>query len=410
MTRPAAIAGSVWADWAELIVELGTVGSWSPSGPAWGVGAWGVDKWGSGYLTAAFSEITASVVSLDIDTGRNGVDDPGEIGTANLVLDDREGSFGIAGNKEEIGNLLRVMAKHVAGQTWRTLFYGKIVEATADESLSGPSISMHAVDMLGSVLASDDADPLLAQTVRERLDTLLDRAAFPATLRILDPDTTRLLAVDKAGSRLDAARGAVASSVGGTLFAVGDGTIRYEHGTTNVDPAAEPNYYVGTIAGSICPTTLTLGEKSARIVNVYDWQNADQNDATRLRSTLAEADSIHHYGRCASVRTDLLNALGADLDALVHSELARTAWGSEVVEAVGFTIHDDASAELVLAQIGELVQFDYTGADPWSALQVIGRYSHHISADAWTIELGAYRPIIESVWGVAQWGISTWGQ
>jgi hypothetical protein len=406
--REGSLAASVWAPWAELVVELGGVGTWEPSGPVWGRGQWGVDLWGSGYLSADFRNVTADVVSLDLDTGRNGIDDPGDVGTANMVLFDPDGAHGIAGEKELLGNLLRVQVLHELTGARRSIFYGKVIEARADESLAAPTISIRAVDLLGSVLSTDDATGCAAQSVRERLDDLLDRAAFPENMRVFDPDATRLLAVDKAGNRIDAARGAVSSSIGGTLFAAGDGTIRYEHGTTNIPPDAEPRYRVGTVAGAVCPTALALGEQIARVVNFYDWSNANQDEAQRLRAIESEPGSMHHYGRNSSVRTDLLNATAPELDELVHATLTRTAWAGECVEAVSFVVHDDASAELVLADIGELVEFTYTGADPWSSLQIIGRYSHHISPDEWTIDLGAYPPAVGALWGIGRWGVSAW--
>jgi hypothetical protein len=408
MTRPADLAACWWAELAELVVELGPVGSWTPEGPEWGVAAWGSGQWGSGYLSpASWHDVTAQIVTFDTDTGRNGVSDPGEIGTASLTLYDPEGEFGIAGaERERIGDLLRARVKHVASATWRGIFYGKVTEATADESLAMPTITIKGIDMLGAVLSTDDVEPLGSQSVRERLDELLDRAQFPATMRALDVDATRLLAIDKAGNRIDAARGAVASSVGGTMFAVGDGTIRYEHGATNIAPDAVAAYQIGTVAGAVCPSALTLGEKSARVVNLYDWSTADRD--APLRSTLGEPGSMHHYGRLSSVRTDLLNTNQPELDELVRSQLSLTAWDAESVESCEITVADEASAALVLSQIGELAEFTYTGADPWHALQIIGKYGHHVSADAWTIQLGAYPPIVGALWGSGRWGVSAW--
>jgi hypothetical protein len=407
VTRPAVLAASWWAEWAEIAVELGPVGSWTPSGPVWGVGEWGVAAWGSGYLSAPWHDVTAAVITFDTDTARNGVSDPGEIGTASVTLYDPAGELGLAGTEQErIGNLIRASVKHVRSDEWRGLFYGKVIDAKADESLSAPTIALRAVDMLGSVLATDDGEALPAQSVSERLDMLLDRAAFPETMRALDPDPTRLLAVDRPGNRMDAARGAAASAVGGTLFAVGDGSIRYERGATNIAPDAVPDYQIGTIAGAVCPSALTLGEAIARVVNVYDWTTQDRD--APIRSVLDEPGSMHRYGRRADVRTDLLNTNAPELDALVRSELSRTAWAAEAVESCEITVADDASAELVLAQIGDLAEFTYTGADPWHALQVLGRIAHHVSADAWTIELGAYPPVVGALWGTGRWGVSAW--
>jgi hypothetical protein len=116
VTRPPSLAASVWAEFAELVVELGPVGSWVPSGAAeWGVAEWGVGAWGSGYLSpSSWRDVTESITSLDIDTGRNGVSDPGDVGTLSLMLYDPAGELGIAGGKERVGNLIRARVKHGA--------------------------------------------------------------------------------------------------------------------------------------------------------------------------------------------------------------------------------------------------------------------------------------------------------
>ena len=78
-------------------------------------------------------------------------------------------------------------------------FHGKITDAGAVGDLAAPSTSIKAIDLLGAVLSTDDAEPLPAQTVTERLDELLDRAGVPAELRDLAADGTALLAVETAG-------------------------------------------------------------------------------------------------------------------------------------------------------------------------------------------------------------------
>ena len=113
------------------------------------------------------------------------------------------------------------------------------------------------------MLSTDDDEGLPAQSVTERITDLLDRAGVPAELRDLADDPTTILAVDAPGNRLDAARGAVASSVGGTLYAAGDGTIRYRFGSFLIAPSAPPAYSIGTVPGSVCPAALDLAEKGA---------------------------------------------------------------------------------------------------------------------------------------------------
>jgi hypothetical protein len=400
------LASSVWAPWAEVAVDLGIVRSWEATGTQWGGGAWGVDEWGLGYLTpAAWHTITADIESLDIDTGRNGIDDPGDVGTCSLVLFDPTGDYAIGGARSALGDLVRVRVRHMASNRARIVFYGKVTEANAVGSFSEPTTSLKAIDMLGSVLGSDDGTPLPAQSTAERLDELLDRASFPKDLRDLDDDITELAPVDKVGSRLDAARGAVASAVGGSLWAAGDGTIRYRHGTFSLDPSqTDATYHIGTAPGFVCPSVLDLIENVNAVLNVYDWAN----QAGDVRATAIHTESVRRYGRNASVRTDLLNVRQVEADALVAGELHRTANPVEAIDSCEVPVHDDESAELVLVAIGELVEVAYTGAAPWGGLYLVGAYSHHISPDEWTVHLKAYEATVGATWGTGAWGVSEW--
>jgi hypothetical protein len=400
------LAAAVWAPWAEVAVDLGIVRSWEATGTQWGGGAWGVDEWGLGYLTpAAWHTITADIESLDIDTGRNGIDDPGDIGTCSLVLYDPAGDYAIGGARSALGDLVRVRVRHMASDRARVVFYGKVTEANAVGSFSEPTTSLKAIDMLGSVLGSDDGTPLPAQSTSERLGELLDRASFPRDLRDLDDDLTELAPVDKVGSRLDAARGAAASAVGGSLWAAGDGTIRYRHGTFSLDPSqTEADYQIGTAPGFVCPSVLDLIEATAKVLNVYDWAN----QAGDVRSSAIHTESVRRYGRNASVRTDLLNVRQTEADELVAGELKRTANPVEQIDNCEVPVHDDESAALVLVAIGELAEVSYTGAAPWGGLYLVGGYSHHISPDEWTVHVKAYGAIVGATWGTAKWGVGEW--
>lgn len=407
MTRPSSLAGSWWADFANVRIELGVVDSWTPSGGEWDGGLFDVALWGQSYLTPnRWLDVTADVVSVDTDTGRNGVDDPGDIGTASCVLFDPDGEYAIAGSDRcAIGNLLRVTADHVGGGS-RIVFHGRVTEAGAVGDLVGPHSSLKAIDLLGALLSTDDTDPLPAQTVTERLVELCNRASVPAELRDLAIDSTDLLLIDKMGNRLDGARGAAASSVGGTLWADGESVIHYQYGTFLVDPSAVADYRIGTAAGMICPSALNLAERGSDVRNVYDWTTSDQ--AAPLNAAAIDDGSVRRFGRSSSVRTDLLNADHGQLIALVQAEIARTAWSPDRVDTCTVPVHDDASADLVLVQIGDLIDFAYTGSSPWSARQLVGSYAHHITPDGWTIDLRAFPAIVETQWDNAEWDVDTW--
>jgi hypothetical protein len=402
---PPVLAGSAWAAFAEVRVDLGLVRTWEAAGTQWGGGEWGVATWGYGYTTpAAWHELTADIESLDLDTGRNGVDDPGDVGTCSLTLYDPGGAYAIGGARSALANLLRVRVRHMASDRARIVFYGKVNDATAIGSFTEPTTSLKAVDMLGSVLGSDDGEGLPAQSTTARLGELLDRASFPRDLRDLKDDPTSLAPVDKVGARIDAARGATSSAVGGSIWAAGDGTIRYRHGMATVDPSQEPVYRIGTAPGFVCPSVLDLIEAAARVVNVYDWANQDGT----LRSTATHAESVRRFGRCSSIRTDVVNTRQDELDELTRGELKRTATPAEQVDNCEIPVHDDESAELVLVSIGEIADFSYTGSAPWSGRYLVGGYAHHISPDEWTVHVKAYPATVTATWGRAVWGVSEW--
>ena len=409
MTRPASLAGSMWADLALVRVELGIVDSWSPSGDEWDGATFDVSLWGESYLTPHhWEDVTADVESLDVDTGRNGVDDPGEVGTATAVLFDPVGEYTIAGSgRYAVGNLLRVTVEHRAGPSSMVAFHGKVIEATAVGDLAAPSTSVKAIDLLGALFSTDDADTLPAQSVTERLDEVAGRASVPGELRDFAEDPTTLIAVDKAGNRLDAARGAAASSVGGTLWAGGDGKVHYRYGVFLVPPTTAAKYRIGTEPGAICPAVLNLTERGPDIVNVYDWSTVVDN-VVLFDAAASDPVSVGRFGRASSVRTDLLNADHDELRALVAAEIARTAWLPERVDQCTVPIVDETSAAIVTVQIGDLIDFGYTGSSPWSSRQLVGSYAHHIAPDSWTVDLKAYPAIVAPEWDSAAWDVDTW--
>ena len=405
VTRPPDLAGSLWADWAQVKVELGIVDSWTPSGGEWDGGLWDKALWGQSYLTPnVWHDVTRDVQSIDTDTGRNGVDDPGDVGTASVTLYDPAGDYAIAGSDRcAIGNLLRVTVE--GGGISSLAFHGKVTEATATGDLAAASTAVKAIDLLGALLSTDDADPLVAQTVTVRLGDLCSRASVPPELRDLANDTTQLLPVSAIGNRLDGARGAAASSVGGTLWATGAGVITYRFGAFLITPQTAPRFRIGTAPGYICPSVINLAERGADVKNDYNWTTQDQD--APLTQKASDPASIRRFGRSSSVRTDLLNASSGELAGLVQAEIARTAWSPDRVEACSIPVSSE-SAELVSVAIRDLVQFNYTGSSPWSSMQLIGSYAHHITPDAWTIDLRAFPAIVTTQWDNAQWDIDTW--
>ena len=408
MTRPAALANSGWAVFALVTASLGRVDSWTPNGAEWDGATFDTSTWGESYLTPhTWLDVTPDVMSCDIDTGRNGVDDPGDVATCSVSLYDPEGQYAIAGTgRYAVGNLLKVTTEWRAGALHRDSFTGVINEASAHGDLVAPSTSVKAVDLLGALVSTDDTEGLPAQTTTERIAQLLGRASVPAELRDLADDSTALLPVDSAGNRLDAARGAAASSVGGTIQAMGDGTIRYRFGAFMFEPQQPVALTIGTAAGAICPSSLDLTESGADVLNVYDWTTNDRD--APLNAAAIDPVSVRRFGRHSSVRTDLLNADRDQLRALVDSQIARTSWSPERVDGCEIPVHDDQSAAAAAVQVGDLVAFSYTGSAPWSNRQLVGGYAHHISPDGWTVTLRCYPAIEATQWDGAEWDVGTW--
>ena len=194
--------------------------------------------------------------------------------------------------------------------------------------------------------------------------------------------------------------------MGGSLWAAGDGTITYRTGAFMYGAGTAPAYAIGTAPGYVCPETLNLAEKGADVVNVYDWTTSDRD--APLHAAAEDRGSVSRFGRSASVRTDLLNTDLAQLSALVTASLKRTAWAPERVDNCSVPVHDDASAALVLAAIGELVDFAYTGAAPWSSRQLVGGYAHHVTPDSWAINLRCYPALVASQWDISRWDVNAW--
>ena len=408
MTRPPALEGSWWAEFALVTVSLGLVDSWTPTGGEWDGAQFDLGLWGESYLTPSrWVDVTPDVLSLDIDTGRNGIDDPGDVAATTLELFDPAGEYAIAGGgRYAIGNLLQVVTEWRAGGVSRSVFYGVVTEAIGNGDLAAPSTSLKVIDLLGFLVSTDDTDPLPAQSVTERIADLLERASVPAELRDLADDSTALLPVDKAGNRLDAARGAAASSVGGSILALGDGTIRYRFGAFMYEPQRPIALEVGTVAGAVCPTQLDLSERGDDVRNIYDWSNSNRDNP--LRATATDPESVRRFGRHSSVRTDLLNSDLDQLRALVDEEIARTAWSPERVDGCSITVADDASAAAAILEVGDLISFAYSGSAPWSNRQLLGGYAHHITPEEWTVDLRAYPAVIASQWDAATFDTDTW--
>jgi hypothetical protein len=349
-------------------------------------------------------------LSFDTDTGRSGIFDPGDVGQASLVLFDPEGAFGIAGTRVATGSLLRAFAQ--AGGIERPAFFGKVTTAKAIGDLVAPTVSVSAIDALGTALGVDLPIPLPAQSVAERLHFLLDRVSWPAHLRDIEEDATALLEVEDAKNLLDSARLAV-ESAGGTLWATGAGVITYRDRSFGViAPVVELE--IGTQGGDVAaPSQCELDEDMSRLANIVNLATA-ADDPEKLHATVADPRSIARFGPVTLAKSDLVTAEQADLNAVAARLLAAGADPLERVDPLALEVHDEITARAVLLGIGSLVHVTYTGADSWERYLMLGGIGHKVSPDGWSIGLRCYDALSigagSSKWGLGWWGVSVWAE
>ena len=326
---PANLAGAWWAEFALVTVSLGLVDSWVPSGVEWDGAEWDSAVWGESYLTpSAWLDVTADVQSLDLDTGRNGVDDPGDVATATCVLFDPLGTYAIAGSdRSALGNLFRVEVE------WRRRDRSLCL-CRQGRRREGARRPRGAGDLRarGRPARGPAHDRRRRRAPRAKRDRATRVPARPRRRAGRTPRPRRRLDLATRGrtsgledrTRLEGPR-RVRSAARSWRWATGRFAI--DSGRLCTSPSAPVALEVGTVPGAICPSALDLSEAGADIVNVYDWTTADRD--APLRATASDPESIRRHGRCASVRTDLLNTDQSELESLVDEELARSAWSPE---------------------------------------------------------------------------------
>jgi hypothetical protein len=350
--------------------------------------------------------VTDDVLSFDVDTGRSGVQDPGDVGRATLSLFDPVGAYGIAGDRIATGHLVRAFVE--ANGERRPVFFGRVSGVTAALDLVVPVVTVGIDDGLSAALAHDDVTPLLEQTTSDRLATLLDLGGWPRTLRDIEPDPTLVAGVEVVGNLLDHARN-VTTAAGGTLWADGSGVVVYRDRSFGTD-VPEPDQYLTTDGTGTSPSGLALNEALDRVANDVTLANTDDPP---LVDHQADADSIARYGRRPLVLTDVLTVDPAAMRAVGARKLALAADPLERVDPCDVIVQDDPSAATVLRGIGDLVNVTYTGSDPWTRLLMVGGFAQSIGPEEWRVSLRLYDALAlaaagPAAWGTATWGVSTW--
>ena len=381
VTKPPA-----WADFAELVVELGSNVVWSgASGALWGRAVWGRDRWTGLLEPDRWRDVTRYVLAFDYDTGRQGLLDPGDVGTATLTLFDPEGDFGIVAHRS-IGALLRAWARTSGGE--RLLFFGKVTEAGYVGDLDAPAVTLRAVDPLGIAFAGETLFTLGPQTVTQRLELLLDDALWPRIWRDIQLDPTGLTITRDPGLRIDEARRAV-ESAGGILWAEGN-VISYRGRGYTIDPEAPPAISISTDqpGPGASPSQLGYREQIADTANRVVLQTIEPVlFAEAISPTSIAAKGVHWYRR-----SDLCTQGQGVLDALAQRILRLRAWPAPRLEPLQVIVHDAESAAATLVRLGDVADVTYTGSAPGRARSIVAGVSHHVSPEEWDVTLRTFNP------------------
>jgi hypothetical protein len=372
-----------WADFATFRLELGVNVDWSGAGATWGVSKWGEGRWAGLYEPDEWRNVTRLVQSFDYDTGRQGLLDPGDVGTATVTLFDPAGDLGLAAGRS-VGALLRAWAETSSGE--RLLFFGKVVESTYVADLAAPAITARAVDPLGIALDGDVLYALPPDTASTRLGRLLDDMLWPQYWRDIQDDGLPIVGVLQPGRRLDEARRGV-ESAGGTMWAEGT-TIRYRDRHVALTPDVPVAFYLTTDQPSAGASPSQLGYAES----ITDVNNGIllESDSGRFRAEAVNASSVAHYGPRYYRRADLLTATQGDLDQLAARLLRLHAWPGERLDPLQVIVHDDRSAAAVLVTLGDLVDVHYTGSAPAHHRQIVGGVAHHVTPDEWAVVLRTF--------------------
>jgi hypothetical protein len=374
-----------WGEFAELRVELGANVRWSGAATTWGSAVWGRDVWTGLFEPDYWRDVTAAVMSFDYDTGRQGLLDPGDVGTASMTLLDLAGDFGLVAHRA-IGALVRAWARCAKGE--RLLFFGKIADADYVGDLGAPVVTLRCVDPLGIAFAGETLFALGPQTLTQRLELLLDDALWPRVWRDLQLDPTGLGLIRDPGLRIDEARRAV-ESAGGILWAEGQ-VISYRGRDYTIDPETPPALSITTDQPGPGASPSQLGYREA----IADTANRIRLETIEpvLYAEAIDPTSIAAKGPRWYRRTDLCTVGQGVLDALAQRILRLRAWPSPRLEPLQVLVHDTDSAPAVLVRLGDIVEATYTGSAPGTARAIVGGIGHHVTPEEWAVTFRTFYP------------------
>jgi hypothetical protein len=308
--------------------ELGIGDTRIPTGQArWNVARWDAPdaRWASTEPT--WLDVSCEVNGAQSDTGRERSTDRFRPGTADVTLrndsgwaDLRPPPFPPAALALRPGRQVRYGVDTPRGR--RVLWRGYIDEAIPLYQPYGTDVvELTCLDAFGE-LARVRLVPLAApvgagDNAAQRVNRILDAAAWPALYRDVQPSSLQVQGTDLGGSVADLL-GVTADSSGGAVFGDLAGRIAYRpRDWQTYLPTTPPAAIVGNIdPAAVCPSTWELSWRRRDVAAVVTMGRDDG-----VGTTVADTAAQQAIGSEPFVRADLITANPGDLDTLARRVL-----------------------------------------------------------------------------------------
>ena len=422
-----------------LTVELGLSANPSSGGVipfgtgTWGVGTWDNDVWGDGPI---WSDITASVLGIDISSGFSYEMDKYQAGRLALTLDNASGVFSTDNpsspywlfGQTTIAPLREIRVTASYGGVWWPEFAGRIDSWDESLDMAGGTVSVTALDFLSDLAAwvGLPTTPVGAgETFGERCTRILDAAGWTGP-RAIDTGKSTLQATDLAGSAVSQLEAAAAAE-GGAVWVDATGMVRCEgrnsllEKTGSITPQLYFTNHDMTSADILYePDSVSTAYDATTVVNVANYQRTGGTVQTSTSQTSRDL-----YGDRVESTSSLENAVDADVKILATRAIALGQFPERRVESLKFEpMRQPSQAQIAhvwqaIANQGtslrSLVYFSHLTPQGFNVdryLFVRGR-KVRISPTDWTISLDftsatVWQSLFDSQWDLATWGQSAW--
>lgn len=410
--------------------EIGVGDSRQPSGQAvWNTSRWDTEpaRWAGTEPT--WLDVSCEVIALDVDIGRTRTVERFRTGTAEVTFRNVDGwadlSSGVldpAVLNVRPGRQIRFGVDIPSGRV--VLYRGYIDEAVpVYDPYSTDVVTCLCIDALGEVGRAnlEPVTPVGAgETVNARIARILDRVAWPATYRSLNPSGTGLQASDLSGPVVDLL-GAAADSAGGSVFGDTLGRIAYRNRDWQTFPPTKPvDGTIGNVgAADVCPAGWDL---SWRRHDVATYARMGRPDGVFVART--DTAGVARVGYEPFVRQDLTPTLTSTLTTLADRMLrVRNVKHMPRVDAV----HLDAATDPGDGRVVDMMAAarpekpsrlrcrlrTHTGRDVFDAQMFVTGCRHTITdTGRWfaTLSLDVAAPYVATGgrWDQASWDAATW--